>query len=89
MCLSEVKHRKETRQRIDWFNSPVIPSSSLATGGSSSSVPTGDVSAAVPSTAGKPVHSEDRCKEMLEESISGDFSGAASCFVESYFLESQ
>lgn len=88
MCLSEVKHLKETRQYADWFNSSVIPFSSLATGGSSSSVPAGDVSAMDPSTAGKPVHSEDRCKETLEESISGDLSGAASCFMESYFLES-
>ncbi|XP_029682382.1 rho guanine nucleotide exchange factor 10-like protein isoform X2 [Takifugu rubripes] len=55
---------------------PVVESSSrsLATGGSISSVPAGDVSAAVPSAAGEPVHSEDRCKETLEESVSGDLS---------------
>ncbi|TWW62740.1 Rho guanine nucleotide exchange factor 10-like protein [Takifugu flavidus] len=55
---------------------PVVESSSrsLVTGGSISSVPAGDVSAAVPSAAGEPVHSEDRCKEMLEESVSGDLS---------------
>lgn len=82
MCFSEVKHQKEMRQHADWFNSPVIPFRSLATGGSISSVPVGDVSAEVPSTAGKPVHSEDGFKETLEESISEDLSGAASCFLE-------
>lgn len=48
----------------------VIPFSCLATGESSSSGPRGDISSVVPSTAANPVHSEDHCKETLQESIS-------------------